>query len=133
MSRTTGPNESTVMLVWERDRGRCARCGASIRGERGQSWSVHHRVPRGSGGAKHVPWMNLAANLLLLCGSGTTGCHGWIEAHRSEAISKGWLMLRNSYLIPEDVEVHHAIHGVVLLNDQGAAVPAALVSAREQS
>lgn len=96
-------------------------------------WSIHHRVPRGAGGAKHVPWINLPANLLLLCGSGTTGCHGWIEKHRAESIEKGWLMLRNSYLLPEDVQVHHAIHGVVLLTNDGKPVPVSLIAAWEQA
>jgi hypothetical protein len=26
-----------------------------------------------------------ASNLLAVCGDGTTGCHGWMEAHRREA------------------------------------------------
>lgn len=54
--------------------------------------SVHHVIPRGEGGD------DVAANLVLLCGTGTTGCHGahhgnpwypeWIERERTAA--GGW-------------------------------------------
>lgn len=30
--------------------------------------------------------------LLHVCGSGTTGCHGYIESHRGEAYDKRWLL-----------------------------------------
>lgn len=33
---------------------------------------------------------NSPANLILLCGSGTTGCHGHVETHREEACRAGW-------------------------------------------
>jgi hypothetical protein len=32
------------------------------------------------------------ANLVLLCGTGTTGCHGWIERYRRSAYALGWLL-----------------------------------------
>jgi hypothetical protein len=118
----TGPGNATVGKVWRREDGRCARCGFPITGDRGQGWSIHHRAPRGSGGAKHVGWMNLPSNLLLLCGSGTTGCHGWVEAHRQDALDLGFLVLRNGRLLPGDVPVHHATLGLVLLTDDGDAI-----------
>lgn len=37
---------------------------------------------------------NSPANLLLLCGTGTTGCHGWIESNRTKALERGWLVLQ---------------------------------------
>lgn len=46
----------------------CVRCGQSA-----QSW--HHRVSSGRGGPTD------RYNCVPLCGSGTTGCHGWVEAH----------------------------------------------------
>lgn len=66
-----------------------------------------------------MPWINLPANLLLLCGSGTTGCHGWIEAHRGDSLDLGWLVSRNSKTLPEDVPVPHVLHGLVLLDNVG--------------
>lgn len=32
------------------------------------------------------------AHGLALCGSGTTGCHGWAESYRSIARTLGWLV-----------------------------------------
>lgn len=37
--------------------------------------NMHHLYPRSQGGD------DVADNLIPLCGSGTTGCHGLIEAH----------------------------------------------------
>jgi hypothetical protein len=34
------------------------------------------------------------ANLIALCGSGTTGCHGWVESNRSLAIEQGLIVRR---------------------------------------
>ena len=43
------------------------------------------------GGTKRVD-VNLPPNLLVLCGSGTTGCHGWIESHRTEGYDDGIIL-----------------------------------------
>jgi hypothetical protein len=46
--------------------------------------SMHHRRKAGRVWAP--------SNVLHLCGSGTTGCHGWIEAHPEAAHALGlWL------------------------------------------
>ena len=108
----------TFEKVWERDAGQCVRCGLALVGARGLSWSVHHRRPRGSGGSK-LKWVDLPGNLILLCGSGVTGCHGWVESHRAVARDKGWLVPLNGIRLPSAVPVHHALHGVVVLNDMG--------------
>lgn len=55
--------------------------------------SVHHRTPRGMGGSKD-PALQEPPNLLVICGSGTTGCHGYVESHRAEAYQNGWLVKR---------------------------------------
>lgn len=81
--RRTDPTAATVRMVRERDDWRCARCGG---------WgplSTQHRVARGMGGSRQ-PWKNEPANLLTLCGSGTTGCHGWIERRPAWAEAHGW-------------------------------------------
>lgn len=53
--------------------------------------SFHHRQPRGAGGSSREG-INSPANLLLVCGTGTTGCHGEIEANRTAAYAAGWLV-----------------------------------------
>lgn len=65
-------------------RHRCVRCG-----RRADSWQ--HRVPEGQGGPDD------AFNCVPLCGSGTTGCHGWVEHNRQEARSV-YLSVRGSFL-----------------------------------
>ena len=70
----------------------CEICG--VRGE-----NIHHRKPRGMGGAN----LNSGPeNLLVLCGSGTQGCHGWIEGNRGEAKEQGWLLgaMEMPYKVP---------------------------------
>ena len=71
-----GPTKATNDLVDVRDGGRCVVCGA-------RSENRHHRQPRRHG--DHTP-----ANLLSLCGSGTTGCHGYITTHPNYAYHYGW-------------------------------------------
>lgn len=84
--RRTGPSAKTRRLVFERASYRCERCG---RGD--GRFAIHHRRPRGMGGSKS-PTTNSLSNLLLLCGSGTTGCHGLTESRRAEAIDLGYLV-----------------------------------------
>lgn len=43
------------------------------------------------GGSKR-PELHQPANLIVLCGSGTTGCHGWVESHRHQARESGYLI-----------------------------------------
>lgn len=43
-------------------------------------------------GGTRDPRINDPRNLVALCGSGTTGCHGWIESHRELALAQGWLI-----------------------------------------
>src|SRR3990167_3600379 len=52
----------------------CAICG-------GRSESLHHIYKRGQGGG------DLLVNLAPVCGSGTTGCHGKLEARDPEALA----------------------------------------------
>jgi hypothetical protein len=53
--------------------------------------SVHHRRPRMMGGSRNE-LLHQPANLILLCGSGTTGCHGWVESNRDKAREQGYLI-----------------------------------------
>jgi len=43
------------------------------------------------GGSKNE-LLHLPANLIALCGSGTTGCHGWVESNRTKAREMGLLI-----------------------------------------
>jgi hypothetical protein len=52
----------------------CALCG-----EVWQRLSLHHVIPRSAAGD------DVIENLVMLCGSGTTGCHGMVEAGDAEA------------------------------------------------
>lgn len=56
--------------------GPCQVCGvrSSVHG-----MSLHHVVPRSAGGS------DVPENLAVLCGHGTVGCHGDVEARRNGA------------------------------------------------
>lgn len=53
--------------------------------------SIHHRRPRGMGGTDR-PDTNTLANLMLICGDGVRGCHGWLESYRTIAEARGYLV-----------------------------------------
>ena len=70
------------------------------------------------GGSKS-PSTNGAANLIVLCGSGTTGCHGWVEKHRADSKRDGLLVA--STREPADVPVR--LNGTWwMLTDDGERV-----------
>lgn len=50
----------------------------------GYAGNCHHRVNRSVGGGYSL------SSLLMLCGSGTTGCHGWITVNPLLAREFGW-------------------------------------------
>jgi 5-methylcytosine-specific restriction protein A len=120
--RSTGPSEATVELVAARDGGRCAACGALVTGRRGIDWSVQHRLPRQAGGTRR-PWVNLPGNLVLLHGHGTSLCNGDVESDRARWTAAGFLV-RNGVTRPADTPIEHAVHGRVLLADDGGVAPA---------
>lgn len=102
--RSTGPDAATVELVGERDGWRCVRCGHQVSDERGVGWSVQHRRPRGSGGSRD-PRLNQPANLVILCGSAVTFCHGEVESNRAASRAYGYLISQHSPVAPADVPV----------------------------
>ena len=71
-----------------RSGGRCETCGVAL-GSPG--WSAHHRCLRGMGGTRRAG-INALSNLLAVCGSGSTACHGWIHGNPKEAYRLGWMM-----------------------------------------
>ena len=115
--RYTGATQETRTAVVMRGGFRCEICGGSLQGVDGMS--IHHRKPRGMGGTTDIK-INSAANLMAICGSGTTGCHGWLESHREVAYEKGWLVHRYDDPAEIPVEVKQgAIKAVVLLDEHG--------------
>ena len=86
-----------------REDGRCFRCGKQVAiyepetyrdlpvVKRIAQFSFHHRKPRGMGGSNSLD-INIFPNLIVLCGTGTTGCHGWVEANREQAYKDGLLL-----------------------------------------
>ncbi len=115
----TGPASKVVDAVRERDQGRCVRCG-------GPASNTHHREGRGMGGRKGADSarVNGPAYLLSMCGSGTTGCHGWVTEHPAAAEVEGYVLRRNATARPPacDVPVLTA-DGWALFDDDGTRQP----------
>lgn len=85
---STGPDSGIRAMIWGRCGGRCEICGRDV--NTGMV-SIHHRKPRRMGGTSD-PLINDPSNLMLVCGSGTTGCHGKIESNRTAAYQDGYLL-----------------------------------------
>lgn len=82
----TGFTKTTRRLVIERDKGICQWCGELVRVD---DYSLQHRRARGMGGTRDRV-ANSTANGVVVHGSGTTGCHGYIEANPHEAHERGF-------------------------------------------
>lgn len=91
----------------QREQRKCARCGMAI----WNNASRHHRKFRSRRGGDEV------SNGLLLCGSGTTDCHGWVHAHPVQARVSGFAV--HTWENPRLVPVQHIMHGLVYLDDEG--------------
>lgn len=115
----TGPTPAQRNLVVERAAGCCELCGLLLHD--GYEWvqphSFHHRRPRRAGGSR-LASTNAPSNILLLCGTGTTRCHGRVEADRAAALRHGWLLHAGQH--PPDVPVDIGpFHVAVRLTDAG--------------
>lgn len=80
--------------VLARDDWSCQRCGVSLYG---RFYSLQHRDNRGMGGSKRKHTM---ANLVALCGTGTTECHGHVESEPLESDRLGWSVPNGA--VPEE-------------------------------
>lgn len=69
--------------IYEAAGWRCVGCGVA------DPLTCQHRRARGMGGTSRRG-IGHPANGVALCGSGTTGCHGWTEAHPTLARWLGW-------------------------------------------
>lgn len=90
MAKPLKVSEETRFTVLARGFYKCERCYADFF-ENGVS--IHHRRPRMMGGSKK-PELHQPANLIALCGSGVTGCHGWVESNRTLAREQGFLIMK---------------------------------------
>ena len=77
--------------------------------------NAHHRRNLSQQG------QNVLSNLLLLCGSGTTGCHGWVTEHPAMSYRNGW-SIEGDVQQPGDVPVRRR-GDLVLLSDDGSITP----------
>lgn len=97
-----GPTQEERRAIFHRDNWACRRCGRA-----GTTYplTIHHRRPRSMGGTRSVA-INGPSNLVTLCGSGTEGCHGWVESNRKIAYALGWLV--PSWADPEEWPIRFA-------------------------
>lgn len=110
--RYTGASPAVLILVKDRAGGRCERCAAWVPVDA----EVHHRIPRGMGGSRD-PRINRPSNLVVLC----RPCHREVESRRELAYRDGWLVHRTAE--PVNAPVESAVHGRVLLADDGSVTP----------
>lgn len=92
-------------VLYARSDGVCEVCS------RARATNAHHRKNTSQGGL----WT--PSNLLHLCGSGTTGCHGHITTNPQISRDQGWAV--PSWRNPEEVPVWVARRGYVLLTNIG--------------
>lgn len=104
---TAGPLKTRNKRIDTRDHQRCARCAIII----WSGGSRHHRKFKSRGGGDEV------SNGVLMCGSGTTGCHGWAHSNPVSARQAGFAVGASED--PRLVPIKHALHGLVWLDDLG--------------
>jgi hypothetical protein len=77
----------------------------------GRATNFQHRRNRSQQG----PWA--PSNGIDVCGSGTTGCHGYIHQNPKEADDNGWTVLSWEHWGSKPARFWH---GLVLLSDDGS-------------
>lgn len=75
---TQADKRAAYAVATARDEETCQRC------LRAPGSNRDHRLNRSQGG------LTVPSNLQLLCGSGTTGCHGWRTENLRAALEDGW-------------------------------------------
>lgn len=106
----SNPSRRTVALVKQRDGLRCVRCGRFLEGVPA---SIHHRRMR----SHKFTGLHEPSNLICLCGTGSTGCHGWVHAHPKEAYEQGWLV--HGWNDPTYIPVFIHSNRFIFLDDAG--------------
>lgn len=107
-------------LVDERDNYCCRRCGIRLSIVSG---SRHHRQRRQAGGHR-------TSNLVLLCGSGTTGCHGWAHRNPEAAQMRGFIVPANGRATSNVIPIFSR-GSWWLLDDMGHQEEIAVATAQE--
>lgn len=107
-------SRATKAELYERALHCCEVCG--VHG----ATNAHHRVNQSQGGRDTL------GNLMLVCGSGTTGCHGRITVHPTWAKTQGYTV--PGTFEPCDIPVVRfsrwtGATEVVLLDDHGGITP----------
>ncbi len=119
----TGPTRKTRQAVLRRDEGACVRCGKTVYNTHAEQpvavYSLQHRRARGMGGSRD-PLTNSPENLITLCGTGVTECHGWVESNREEAREMGYSI--SQYDDPALKPLVHPIYGWAYLTRFGYAL-----------
>ena len=109
-------SKAAKAIVDARDGGVCRRCGHEV----GDDFSRQHRIPKGAGGSA---LLDRPSNLVTVCGSATTKCHGWMEHNRTDAEVLGYILPKLNPDIDPETEPLFTIDGWVLLDDQGGVEP----------
>lgn len=110
--------DAARVLVYARDSHYCQMCGRSVVDFPS---SVHHRINRGSGGSAKLERASL---LIRLCGTGTTGCHGWITEEPGYGAGLGYVLPKlNPNIDPTQEPILTHEYGWVLLDDEGGRTP----------
>lgn len=95
----------------DRDGANCLRCGMDLWG---QQASKHHRKKR------RFPDADRVENIVILCGTGTTGCHGWCHSHDREARATGWVV--SSWDKPAERPLITLDQRMIMLTEDGGKV-----------
>lgn len=82
----------------------CLAPAGSVLGMPRERVSVQHRRAQAMGGTA-LAETNTLANLLLLCGTGVTGCHGWVEVGERAAAEARGLWVRHDYQAGQPIPV----------------------------
>lgn len=102
--------------IRERAGGFCERCGIRTVND----YSIQHRKARGMGGTSDVAKAR-PSNGAWLCGSATTGCHGWVESHPNLAAREGFRVAQDEEPTMVPMLVRSRVW--VLLDDDGGYQP----------
>ena len=96
MSRHAGDfSDEARAAIYEAAGWRCVGCGNN------SPLTCQHRIARGMGGTSNA-LIGHPTNGVALCGSGSTGCHGWAEANPVHALDLGWRVNRHGipHIVP---------------------------------
>ncbi len=80
------------------------------------AWSRHHRLPQGMGGTDD-PDAHRLDRLILACGDGVRGCHGYIERRTPDVYRRGLLIRHGTD--PATVPLELVSGRLVLLDPAG--------------